>query len=84
MARRRFEWVPRHRWSEPGEEREREEALHSLRIGSVRALVATDVAARGLDINDISHVVNYDIPQTVDSYVHRIGRTARGDAEGKA
>nr|MBA3534334.1 ATP-dependent helicase [Ardenticatenales bacterium] len=65
-------------------QREREEALHSLRTGTVRALVATDVAARGLDINDISHVVNYDIPQTVDSYVHRIGRTARGDAEGKA
>jgi len=47
-------------------------------------LVATDVAARGLDIADISHVINYDIPQTYDDYVHRIGRTGRGDKQGKA
>src|SRR3989338_4505489 len=49
-----------------------------------QVLVATDVAARGLDIADISHVINYDIPQTYDDYVHRIGRTGRGDKQGKA
>jgi len=50
----------------------------------VRVLVATNVAARGLDIEDISHVVNYDVPQSIDEYVHRIGRTARAENEGKA
>ncbi|MGB0389005.1 MAG: DEAD/DEAH box helicase, partial [Ardenticatenaceae bacterium] len=65
-------------------QREREEALLSLRTGKVRGLVATNVAARGLDIYDISHVINYDMPQTIDDYVHRIGRTARGNATGKA
>jgi superfamily II DNA/RNA helicase len=47
-------------------------------------LVATDVAARGLDINDISHVINFDVPNTYEDYVHRIGRTGRGDKRGKA
>ncbi len=65
-------------------QREREEALQQLRDKSARVLVATDVAARGLDIADISHIVNYDMPQSVDDYVHRIGRTARGDAAGEA
>ncbi|MDP2323678.1 MAG: helicase-related protein, partial [Gammaproteobacteria bacterium] len=46
--------------------------------------VATDVAARGLDIDDISHVINYDIPENADDYVHRIGRTARAHKEGDA
>jgi superfamily II DNA/RNA helicase len=50
----------------------------------VQVLVATDVAARGLDIADISHVVNYDLPTTYDDYVHRIGRTGRGTKRGKA
>jgi ATP-dependent RNA helicase RhlE len=63
---------------------EREVALEGLRSGSVRILVATNLAARGLDIEDISHVVNYDMPGTVDEYVHRIGRTARAHAHGKA
>ncbi len=63
---------------------DRERALQQLRSGQSRVLVATNVAARGLDIDDISHVVNYDVPQTVDEYVHRIGRTARAEAEGKA
>jgi len=65
-------------------QREREKALQDLRTGAVRILVATNVAARGLDINDISHVINYDMPQSVDDYIHRIGRTARGDATGQA
>jgi len=63
---------------------EREQALASLKSRKVRVLVATNVAARGLDIEDISHVINYDIPQSVDEYVHRIGRTARAENLGKA
>ena len=63
---------------------DREKALQRLRSGQVQVLVATNVAARGLDVEGISHVINYDIPQTVDEYVHRIGRTARADATGKA
>jgi ATP-dependent RNA helicase RhlE len=65
-------------------QREREQALQQLRDRSVQVLVATNVAARGLDIDNISHVVSYDMPQSVDEYVHRIGRTARGDAGGHA
>jgi ATP-dependent RNA helicase RhlE len=65
-------------------QKEREQALEKLRANEVRVLVATNVAARGLDIAGISHIVNYDMPQTVDEYVHRIGRTARGEAEGAA
>jgi ATP-dependent RNA helicase RhlE len=47
-------------------------------------MVATDIAARGLDIEDISHVINFDIPNTSDDYIHRIGRTARAEATGDA
>lgn len=66
-------------------QRERERALEQLRSGKVRMLVATNVAARGLDIQDVTHVINYEVPQTVDDYVHRIGRTARGEGtEGTA
>ena len=65
-------------------QRQRERSLSSLGEGSARVLVATNVAARGLDISAISHIVNYDMPQGVDDYVHRIGRTARGAAEGHA
>jgi len=63
-------------------QRERESILSAFKSGSCRILIATDVASRGLDVKDISHVVNYDFPKQVEDYVHRIGRTARGGAEG--
>lgn len=62
----------------------RQSVLRMFKENNVTILVATDVAARGLDISGISHVINYDIPQTYDDYVHRIGRTGRGDKKGKA
>ncbi len=62
----------------------RQQALKAFKENKVQVLVATDVAARGLDIADVSHVVNYDVPATYDDYVHRIGRTGRGDKKGKA
>ena len=63
---------------------QRMRALKSFKSHTVRILVATDVAARGLDISDITHVINYDIPATYDDYVHRIGRTGRAGKQGKA
>ena len=54
----------------------------AFRAGKVRTLVATDIAARGIDVDGISHVVNYDLPNIPESYVHRIGRTARAGADG--
>ena len=65
-------------------QRQRQRALEGFRAGQYKLLVATDVAARGLDIDDISHVINYDIPLNPDDYVHRIGRTARATKEGDA
>jgi len=62
----------------------RERALEMFRAGKARVLVATDIAARGIDVTDISHVVNFDIPNEPESYVHRIGRTARAGAAGIA
>ncbi len=62
----------------------RQRALEEFRSGKVRVLVATDIAARGLDIDGISHVINFELPHLPDSYVHRIGRTARAGAEGKS
>ncbi len=62
----------------------RERALAKFKRGETRVLVATDVAARGLDIVDLSHVVNFDLPEEPESYVHRIGRTARAGASGIA
>lgn len=62
----------------------RQRALEDFRSGKVRVLVATDIAARGLDIDGISHVINFELPHLPDSYVHRIGRTARAGAEGKS
>jgi ATP-dependent RNA helicase RhlE len=62
----------------------RERALSAFRAGSVGVLVATDIAARGIDIPAVSHVVNFELPEVPEAYVHRIGRTARAGAEGKA
>ncbi len=63
---------------------QRVKALEDFKAGNVRVLVATDIAQRGLDISGISHVVNYDVPQQAEDYVHRIGRTGRAAAEGDA
>jgi len=63
---------------------QRERALAEFKAGKVRALVATDIAARGIDIDAVSHVVQYDLPNVPESYVHRIGRTARAGADGSA
>jgi ATP-dependent RNA helicase RhlE len=63
---------------------QRERVLAAFRAGRVRTLIATDIAARGIDIDGISHVVNYDLPNVPESYVHRIGRTARAGADGIA
>lgn len=62
----------------------RQQALKGFRSGKTKVLVATDVAARGIDVDDISHVINYRLPLTYDSYIHRIGRTGRAGKAGKA
>ncbi len=63
---------------------QRDRAIKAFRDGEVRTLVATDVAARGIDIPGVSYVINYDLPEVADNYVHRIGRTARAGREGEA
>ncbi|NEU11938.1 DEAD/DEAH box helicase [Methylobacterium sp. BTF04] len=63
---------------------QRERALAAFKDGSCRVLVATDIAARGIDVEAVSHVINYDLPNVPESYVHRIGRTARAGANGLA
>jgi ATP-dependent RNA helicase RhlE len=63
---------------------QRERVLGAFRAGKLKTLVATDIAARGIDVDGISHVINYDLPNIPESYVHRIGRTARAGAEGIA
>jgi ATP-dependent RNA helicase RhlE len=62
----------------------RQDALSGFREGKYQILVATDIAARGIDVSGISHVINYDMPNTVDAYTHRIGRTGRADKTGDA
>jgi superfamily II DNA/RNA helicase len=62
----------------------RERVLSAFRVGKIRTLVATDIAARGIDVDGISHVVNFDLPNVPETYVHRIGRTARAGADGTA
>ncbi len=63
---------------------QREKALSDLKRGRVQIMVATDIASRGIDVDDISHVINYDVPHTPEDYVHRIGRTGRVGASGDA
>ena len=65
-------------------QQQRSQAVEGFRSGSYRVLVATDVAARGLDIDGITHVVNYEVPSNRETYVHRVGRTGRADATGTA
>lgn len=62
----------------------RQEALEGFRKGKYRILVATDIAARGIDVSRVSHVINYDMPATAETYVHRIGRTGRASRQGEA
>lgn len=62
----------------------RQRSLHLFKIGKVQALLATDIAARGIDVDGVTHVINYDEPQSYDDYVHRIGRTGRAGKMGKA
>ena len=63
---------------------QRERVLADFRNGKLRTLIATDIAARGIDVDGVSHVFNYDLPNIPESYVHRIGRTARAGADGVA
>jgi len=63
---------------------QRKKALTSFKDSRVQVLVATDVAARGIHVKDITHVINYELPETYDDYIHRIGRTGRGTKQGKA
>jgi len=63
---------------------QRERSLEAFRAGRARAMVATDIAARGIDIDGVTHVVNFELPEVAEAYVHRIGRTARAGAEGTA
>jgi ATP-dependent RNA helicase RhlE len=63
---------------------QRTRALEQFKRGKSQVLVATDIAARGIDVKDITHVINFDVPQTPEDYIHRIGRTARAEATGDA
>ena len=63
---------------------ERDEAMYRFKAGQTDVLVATDIVARGIDIDDIRLVINYDVPSDSEDYVHRIGRTARADRDGEA
>ena len=65
-------------------QQKRQAALKGFRNGTYKILVATDIAARGIDVSGISHVINYDMPDTVDAYTHRIGRTGRAARTGEA
>lgn len=74
--------INRHHFHSEGEERM--EALKGFKAGKYDILVATDVAARGIDISGVTHVINYRVPENAEDYVHRIGRTGRAEATGDA
>ncbi|MBU0579298.1 C-terminal helicase domain-containing protein, partial [Patescibacteria group bacterium] len=63
---------------------QRQRALKEFKRNSIQVLLATDIASRGLDIDDVTHVINYDLPQTREDYIHRIGRTGRANKTGIA
>jgi len=63
---------------------QRERALRDFKSGRIRVMVATDIASRGIDVDDVTHVINFDVPRASEDYVHRIGRTGRMDAKGEA
>jgi superfamily II DNA/RNA helicase len=63
---------------------DRQKAIEGFKSGRYRVVVATDVAARGLDVDGITWVVNFEVPTSLDTYVHRVGRTGRAEAEGRA
>jgi superfamily II DNA/RNA helicase len=63
---------------------QRQRSLNAFKSGQARVLVATDVAARGIHVDNVTHVINYDLPNTFEDYVHRIGRTGRGTKNGMA
>jgi ATP-dependent RNA helicase RhlE len=63
---------------------QRQRALKGFKSGQFQIMVATDIAARGLDVESISHVINFDMPDTADAYIHRIGRTGRAERSGEA
>ena len=71
-------------WTTASVSCQRERAIKAFRSGELKVLVATDVASRGIHVEDISHVINYDLPQDSENYIHRIGRTARAGKTGKA
>jgi len=63
---------------------QRQRSLAAFKSGNARVLCATDVAARGIHVDNVSHVINYDLPGTFEDYIHRIGRTGRGTLKGEA
>ena len=65
-------------------QKERTQTMDSFRKGELKVLIATDVSARGIDIPNVEYVVNYDLPDKLENYVHRVGRTGRGDKKGQA
>jgi ATP-dependent RNA helicase RhlE len=81
LARQGFETTSLH---SDRSQNQRQRALQGFKDGKYQVMVATDIAARGLDIESVSHVINFDIPDTVDAYIHRIGRTGRAEREGDA
>ena len=66
------------------EQHERDEAMKAFRVGDKRILIATDISARGIDVPDVDYVINYDLPEIAENYVHRVGRTGRGMQKGEA